>query len=142
MRKGFTYVVLGLVGASVFLINPDAKSIKQDAVPNENFDRAQTLIVNLNRVQGSSGWYMLEGLKCCKTMDHDLLKALRQVEEVDKTFGKLRGRPDTKHLDTTAVKIEKAIQSNQQLTSDLLDSYDELKAQIKDTLVTDPKLKL
>jgi hypothetical protein len=142
MQKGFTYIVWGSVGAAVFLINPDAKSIKQEAVPGENFDRAQTLIVNLNRVQGSSGWYLLEGLKCCKTMDHDLLKALRQVQEVDKTFARLRGRPDSKHLDTTEIKLEKAIQSNQQLTSDLLDAYDELKAQIKETLVTDEKLKL
>ncbi len=142
MRKGSKYFVFGLIGASIMTALPDAKSIKQEAVPNEHFDRAQTLIVNLNRVQGSSGWYLLEGLKCCKTMDHDLLKALRQVQEVDKTFGKLRGRPDSKHLDTTEIKLEKAIQSNQQLTSDLLDAYDDLKAQIKETLVTDEKLKL
>lgn len=142
MRKGYTYLLCSLIGASLFLLGPDAKSIKQDAVPGEHFDRAQTLVINLNRVQGSSGWYLLEGMKCCKTMDHDLLKALRQVQEVDKTFGKLRGRPDSKHMETTAIKIEKTIQSNEQLNSDLMDAYEELKAQIKDTLVTDEKLKL
>src|SRR4051812_314801 len=50
-------------------------------------DRAQTLVYNLNRVAGSTGFYLLQDIRNLDTMDHDLTKALRQVQEVDKTFG-------------------------------------------------------
>lgn len=141
MRKSFSLLVLGLVSTAFFVGNPDARSMKEDKVPGENFDRAQTLIVNLNRVKDSSGYFLLEGLRCCQTMDHDLLKALRQVQEVDRTYGKLRNRPDSHHLEETAIKIDRAIQANTQLNSDLRDAYTELKAQITETLAVDEEIK-
>ncbi len=141
MRKHFTCLLSVLVGACFFLSKPEAKSMKEDAVPGGGFDRAQTLVLNLNRVQGSSGWYLLEGLKYTSTMDHDLTKALRQVEEVDRTYAKLRGKPDNKYLETTAIKIDRAVQANHQLNEDLRDAFEELKAQIKETLVMDEVVK-
>ncbi|MFY0022354.1 hypothetical protein ABTQ05_20730, partial [Acinetobacter baumannii] len=77
--------------------NPSALSLKEDAAAPEGLDRAQTLVVNLNKRVGSSGYYLLEGLRYVETMDHDILKALRQVQAVDGTFAKLRGVPDDKH---------------------------------------------
>jgi hypothetical protein len=137
MRKSQNLVVVSLVIAGFFLANPLAQSAKQSQLPGESFDRAQNLIVNLNKVQGSSGYYLLEGLRFCETMDHDLLKALRQVQEVDKKYGSLRNSPDSRHLQETAIKIDRAIQANSQLNSDLRDAYSELKAQIKETLAVD-----
>lgn len=130
MRKNQNLVILGLVVAGFFVANPIAHS-------GESFDRAQTLLINLNKVQGSSGYYLLEGLRFSETMDHDLLKALRQVQEVDKKYGSLRNRPDSRHLEETAIKIDRAIQANSQLNSDLRDAYTELKAQIKETVAID-----
>jgi hypothetical protein len=137
MRKSQSLVVLSLVLAGFFLVNPLAQSAKPSQAPSESFDRAQTLLINLNKVQGSSGYYLLEGLRFTETMDHDLLKALRQVQEVDKKYGSLRNRPDSRHLEETAIKIDRAIQANTQSISDLKDAYTELKAQIKETLALD-----
>lgn len=130
MRKNQSLVIISCVVAGFFIANPIARS-------GENFDRAQTLLINLNKVQGSSGYYLLEGLRFSETMDHDLLKALRQVQEVDKKYGSLRNRPDSRHLEETAIKIDRAIQANSQLNSDLRDAYTELKAQIKETVAID-----
>ncbi len=133
---------MALVLAAVSLGNPSAISLKDDLpTSGDGFDRAETLVVNLNKRAGSSGYYLLEGLRFVETMDHDLLKALRQVQEVDKTYAKLRGKPDNKYLEVTALKIEKAIASNTQLRADLRDAYSELKDQIKDTLIMDAGLK-
>jgi hypothetical protein len=137
MRKSHNLVVLSLVITGFFLANPLAQSAKPSQGPDESFDRAQTLIVNLNKVQGSSGYYLLEGLRFTETMDHDLLKALRQVQEVDKKYGSLRNNPDSRHLQETAIKIDRAIQANTNLISDLKDAYTELKAQIKETVAVD-----
>jgi hypothetical protein len=142
MRKTTLLCSLALVLAAVSLGNPSAISLKDDLpTSGDGFDRAETLVVNLNKRAGSSGYYLLEGLRFVETMDHDLLKALRQVQEVDKTYAKLRGKPDNKYLEVTALKIEKAIASNTQLRADLRDAYSELKDQIKDTLIMDAGLK-
>jgi len=137
MQKSHSLVVLSLVLAGFFLTKPLAQSAKPSQAPGESFDRAQTLLINLNKVQGSSGYYLLEGLRFSETMDHNLLKALRQVQEVDKKYGSLRNSPDSRHLQETAIKIDRAIQANTQLNSDLRDAYSELKAQIKETLAVD-----
>src|SRR5271163_1992705 len=123
MRKTTVLWSLALSLMAVTLGNPSAFSLKDDLpLSGEGFDRAQTLVVNLNKRAGSSGYYLLEGLRYVETMDHDLLKALRQVQAVDKTFAKLRGRPDDKHFEVTELKIEKAIASNTQLREDLRDA--------------------
>lgn len=120
-------------------VQPSSSIFKAKAsTDKDNFDRAQNLVINLNRVEGSSGWYLLEGMRFCRDMDHHLTKAMRQVQEVDSTYARLRGRPDNKYLDTTAIKIDRAIQANQQLNADLKDAFAELKAQIQETIVLDP----
>ena len=123
-----------LACTAIFTAKPTALS-ETDATAG--FDRAQTLVINLNKKVGSSGFYMLEGLRFVETMDHDLLKSLRQVQEVERTYAKLRGKPDNRYFELTEVKIEKAISSNTALRDDLRDAYSQLKAQIKDTIVMD-----
>lgn len=136
MQKKLIPIAVALACTAVFTGKPNAMSFKQEAVES-GFDRAQTLIVNLNKKQGSSGYYMLEGLRYVDTMDHDILKALRQVQAVEKTYAGLRGHADNRYFELTEIKIEKAIASNIALRDDLRDAYSQLKAQIKDTLVMD-----
>ena len=134
MQKQVLPVAVILACCLAFIGKPDAMSESADT---PGFDRAQTLVVNLNKKVGSSGYYLLEGLRFVDTMDHDLLKSLRQVQEVEKTYAKLRGKPDNRYFELTEVKIEKAISSNTALRDDIRDAYSQLKAQIKDTLVMD-----
>jgi nitrogen regulatory protein PII-like uncharacterized protein len=122
-----------------------ASSVARADKPGEPFaqlDRAQTLVMNLNKVAGSTGFYLLQDIRNIKGMDHDLTKALRQAEEVDKTYGKLRGRPDEKHLQAVTIKIEKALQSRALFEEDLKDAYSQLKVSIQETMVTDEARKL
>jgi hypothetical protein len=130
---------LTVVLASVCALSgrPEALSLRTEAASDGGFDRAQTLVVNLNKKQGSSGYYLLEGLRFVDTMDHDILKALRQVQAVEKTYAGLRGHSDSRYFELTELKIEKAIASNASLRTDLRDAYTQLKNQIKDTLVMD-----
>jgi hypothetical protein len=105
--------------------------------PFSNMDRAQTLVLNLNRVAGSTGFYLLQDLRNIREMDHDLTKALRQAQEVDKTFGRLRGKPDQRKLEAVTIKIEKALNSRAMFEEDLRDAYSTLKSSIQETLVND-----
>lgn len=102
------------------------------------FDRAQTLVYNLNHVANSTGFYLLQDIRGIDTMDHDLTKALRQVQEVDKTFNRLRGNPDKRNLEAVTIKIEKALNSRAIFEEDLKDAYLTLKSSIEETLVSDP----
>ncbi|HEY9758470.1 MAG TPA: hypothetical protein V6C97_25115 [Oculatellaceae cyanobacterium] len=134
MQKKMIPGALLVACATVFFTRPTALS---ETDTTQGFDRAQTLVINLNKKVGSSGFYLLEGLRYCETMDHDILKALRQVQEVERTYAKLRGKPDNRYFELTEVKIDKAMSSNAALRDDLRDAYSQLKAQIKDTLVMD-----
>lgn len=102
-----------------------------------NMDRAQTLVYNLNRTAGSTGYYLLQDIRNIGEMDHDLTKALNQVRAVDQTFGRLRGTPDTKRMEAVTIKIEKALNSRAIFEEDLRDAYNTLKSSIKETLVND-----
>lgn len=114
---------------------PAPSSSSSDAF--SNMDRAQVLVYNLNRAAGSTGYYLLQDIRNIGEMDHDLTKALRQVQEVDKTFGRLRGTPDSRRMEAVTIKIEKALNSRAIFEEDLRDAYSTLKVTIKDTLVND-----
>ncbi len=137
MQKQLFPIATLIACSAIFFGKPDAMSAKQDAPADSGFDRAQTLIINLNKKPESSGFFLLEGMRFAETMDHDILKALRQVQAVEKKYATLRGKPDSRYFELTEVKIEKAIASNDALRADLRDAYSQLKAQIKDTLVMD-----
>lgn len=109
--------------------------------PGDNLDRAQTLIFNLNRVEGSPGWFLLQSIKHCRETNSDLVKAIHQVQGADKTYARLRGVPDNQFMDITALKIEKALKTNELMEADLKDAYTELKSQIEEILITDEERK-
>jgi hypothetical protein len=133
MRKTFLLVALT---ATVF----SALSVPISA--EEKFDRAQNMVVNLNQVAGSTGFYLLKDIREVKEMDHDLGKALLQVQEVDKSYARLRGRKDERFLEAVAIKIQKAQNSRSLYEEDLKDAYSQLKSSIQDTMMTDQERKL
>jgi hypothetical protein len=105
------------------------------------FDRAQTIIVNLNKMEGCAGWWLLQDIKDAQKMTHDLGKAHFQLQEADRTYAKLRGHPDDKFLTTVQMKVEKCQQDRAQLEEDLHDAFDQLRTTIKDVLLADDDLK-
>lgn len=133
MRKNLALTAAALAILGCVLSTP---------ISAEEFDRAQNMVVNLNRVAGSTGFYLLKDIREVKEMDHDLGKALFQVQEVDKTYAKLRGRPDEKFLEAVAIKIQKVQQSRALYEEDLKDAYTQLKSSIQDTMMTDQERRL
>ncbi|HEY9776776.1 MAG TPA: hypothetical protein V6C81_23635 [Planktothrix sp.] len=131
---GFFVITLGAALAMVVTHKTPAT-----AEDEPKLDRALTLVVNLNKMEGSAGWYILQDIRSAKLIDHDLLKAHHQVEEVDHTYAKLRGRPDDKFLSAVTLKLEKAEATRAQLEEDLHDCFDQLRTSIQDVLVMDEK---
>lgn len=115
--------------------------MRDEAKADAGMDRAQTIILGLNKMQGCAGWFLLKDLRDTKTMDHDLTKARRQIEEADHTYARLRGRPDSKFMETVLVKLAKTEQTRLQLEQDLQDTFDQLRSSIKETLITDEERK-
>lgn len=105
--------------------------------PTKKFDRAQTMLINLNHTKGSAGYYLLESDRVAKLMIRSLQKCLHQVQEVEKTYGRSRGKPDDKVLATATLKISLAQQTAQQLDEQLRDAFADLKASIKEALILD-----
>jgi hypothetical protein len=105
--------------------------------PTKKFDRAQTMLINLNHTRGSTGYYLLESDRVAKLMVRNLQKSLYQIQEVEKTYARSRGKPDDKVLASVSAKISLAQQTAQQLDDQLHDAFSELKESIKDTLIQD-----
>jgi hypothetical protein len=118
------------------------KSFAKITSDEPKYDRAENIIINLNKAQGCAGWWILQDIHKVQEMDHDLGKAHFQVEEADKTYAKLRGRKDDKFLSLVTLKIEKVEQDRRILEEDLHDAFDQLRTTIKDVIMTDPELKL
>ena len=111
------------------------------AAEEQKFDRAQTLIVNLNKMEGCAGWWLLQDIKDAQKMTHDLGKAHFQLQEADRSYAKLRGHPDDKFLTPVMIKLEKCQQTRAQLEEDLHDTFDQLRTTIKDVLLADDGLR-
>lgn len=98
--------------------------------------RAEKMVMNLRYGNGSAGFYLLEAMRLSKEMDKDLRKALYQVREVDKSYAKSRGKPDSRFLEPAAIKIVQCQERSDQLSKELKDSFLELKESINQTLVS------
>ena len=101
----------------------------------QEFDRAQFMIMNLNRGKDSTGFYLQESLRTSRLMVRDLEKAQRQLEQADKSFAKSRGRPDDKYLSTAGARIAAAKAAAHELEKQLDGASDELKSSIHQVLL-------
>ena len=100
-----------------------------------SFTREQFMLMNLNRGQDSTGFYLLNCLAKTKVMVRDLDKALRQLEQVERSYAKSRGKPDDRFLDSAAYRIKLAKQTAEQLVVQLKDASDDLRTSVQQTLV-------
>jgi len=135
-RSYFCMFVVALTACATVLLTHGSSAEDQP-----KFDRAQTIIVNLNKMQGCAGWWLLQDIKSAQTMTHDLGKAHFQLQEADHTYAKLRGHPDDKFLTVVLMKVEKCQQDRAQLEEDLHDTFDQLRTTIKDVLLADDDLR-
>lgn len=119
-----------LIGVCLFL--PLAGHADSSGKPN----RAEKMVMNLRYGNGSSGFYLLESERLSKEMAKDLRKALFQLREVDKSYAKSRGKPDSRFLEPAAIKISQCQDKTEQLSKELKDAFWELKESINQALVS------
>jgi hypothetical protein len=135
-RSYFSMFTVTLTACAVVMLTRTSRAEDQP-----KFDRAQTIIVNLNKMEGCAGWWLLQDIKESQKMTHDLGKAHFQLQEADRTYAKLRGHPDDKFLTAVQVKLEKCQQDRNQLEDDLHETWDQLRTSIKEILLADEDLK-
>lgn len=128
----------GIYAAAICLIAPMATqdSSRADA-QQKKFDREQTMLMNLKNGVGSTGFHIIESNRRAKDIIRDLGKAMFQLQEVDKAYSKSRGKPDSRSMDGTKLKLVNAQNTAQKLSDELWDTFQDLKKSINTTLVLD-----
>jgi hypothetical protein len=102
---------------------------------SEKFDRFQMMLINLNHAHGSAGYYLLSSARTARGINHDLDRAIAQIQQVEKAYARSRRTPDEKYFSTALAKISLAQQTSAQLDLELRDAFWELKDSIKQTLL-------
>ena len=83
------------------------------------FDRNQIMLINLDRGQSSTSAYLKDSLDATRGTMKELDKGLHQLEQVDKSYAKSRGRPDDNYLAGPEDEIKAARKSAEQLEAQL-----------------------
>ncbi len=139
LSKGkLTLIKSGLIVAAAALVAaPMSTTEGARADAQGKFDREQTMLMNLKGQPNSSGFFLVQSSEKSKMIVRDLTKALHQLEEVDKAYAKSRGKPDSRYLEGTKLKLINATRSAEKLHEELWDTYLDLKKSISETLVID-----
>lgn len=95
------------------------------------------MVINLNRGPKSTGFYLTQTLRQAREAVRDLDRARLQIEQVDREYAKFKGRPDDRFFGGSVHSIEQAQESASKLEKELDEALDELRAGIKQSLVTD-----
>jgi hypothetical protein len=101
---------------------------------SSQFDRNQIMLINLDKGQASTSAYLKDSLDATKQTIKELDKGLHQLEQVDKSYAKSRGRPDDSYLSAPAEEIKAAQKSAQDLEAQLKAASEDLKDTIQQTL--------
>lgn len=131
--KSLVKVLLGLGLLTACLANQNC--LCQGEFGDRKFTRAELLMVNMAHGKGSAGFYILEAQREVKEATRNLERAMSQVQQVQATYGKSKGRPDDKFLPTTELKLVQARQHSQELEVLTSETFQELKRSIKDALL-------
>ncbi len=99
------------------------------------FDREQLMLINLNHGRGSTVYYLLEAMRKVKDLNYDVERALKQAEEVDKTFARSRGRPDDKFLELATARMANARKRGAEMEDEIYQAHKQLKEEIKQALL-------
>ncbi|HEY9785463.1 MAG TPA: hypothetical protein V6D17_08685 [Candidatus Obscuribacterales bacterium] len=143
LRNGARIIFFGTLLAVSLMLVPTSDAKKQpsndpfEAFTSEKFDREQTMVLNLKKGVGSSGYYLLHSLNQTRQMMEDIDKAIKQAEAVDRTFAKSRGKPDSRFLERAQLKMIRARETAQQLETHLQEAFYDLKKDIEDTIAFD-----
>lgn len=130
-----------LIAALLIVAVPMSTTDGARADAQGKFDREQTMLMNLKSQPNSTGFFIIQSSEKSKMIVRDLTRGLRQLEEVDKAYSKSRGRPDSRHLDGTKLKLINASKTAERLHDELWDTFQDLKKSISDTLVIDEGMK-
>jgi len=133
-------LTIALATLSLFALSMGSEARKAPAPPQEQtpqFNRAQMLVMNLNRGPKSAGFYISQSLRTVRDAIKGLERAQRQVEQADKEYAKSKGKPDDRYLAEAADRIKKAVVDAQALENELQIARDELKSSITQSLVSD-----
>ncbi|PZM81384.1 MAG: hypothetical protein DKT66_19410 [Candidatus Melainabacteria bacterium] len=125
------------LAAALLVIAPISTTDGARADAQGRFDREQTMLMNLKSQPNSTGFFIIQSSEKSKMIVRDLTKALRQLEEVDKAYSKSRGKPDSRHLEGTKLKLINATRTAEKLHDELWDTFQVLKKSISETLVID-----
>ena len=123
------------MAASLVVLAPMSTTDGSRADAQGKFDREQTMLMNLKNQPNSTGFFIIQSSEKSKMIVRDLTKGLRQLEEVDKAYSKSRGRPDSRHLEGTKLKLINATRTAEKLHDELWDTFQDLKKSISETLV-------
>jgi len=102
---------------------------------NGKFTREENMLLNMTHTKGSVGFLLLESLRTAKEATRNMEKALFQLREIEKTYAKSKGQPDTRYLAGTELKMVQAKQRSEELENYVSDCFHDLKASIKETLL-------
>jgi len=108
---------------------------QDDLFSNRKFTRAETMLLNMTHAKGSVGFLLLESERNAKEATRNMEKALFQLREIEKSYAKSKGQPDTRYLSGTELKIVQAKQRSEELEGYTSDCFHDLKASIKETLI-------
>jgi len=102
---------------------------------NRKFTREETMLLNMTHAKGSVGFLLLESLRTAKESTRNMEKALFQLREIEKSYAKSKGQPDTRYLSGTELKMVQAKQRSEELEGYVSDCFHDLKASIKESLL-------
>lgn len=130
-------LALPIACAAIFFATSSDAAKKEPRLddPRSLLKREELMVINLNRGPKSTGFYILTSLKSVRAMQRDLDKGARQLEQVDAAYAKASGRPDDRTLGTTLDGIKQAQKTADLLEKQLDGCFNELKADVKTTLI-------
>lgn len=100
-------------------------------LPTAKLTRSELIVLKLNAGPGSPGGAISQSLRTTRDIIPKIEKALRQIKVADREFGKERGKPDDRVLESPGAHLATAIQTAKQLEEDLVTARDDLKATIE-----------
>jgi len=108
---------------------------QDDFLSNRKFTREETMLLNMTHAKGSVSFLLYESLRNARESTRSIEKGLFQLREIEKSYAKSKGQPDTRYLAQAELKMVQAKQRSEDLEACSSDAVRTLKASIKETLV-------
>ncbi len=129
--KNMTLTAGLCLAALVYAAGSSGEANKPVRPPTAKLTRSELIVLKLNAGPGSAGGTISESLRTTRDIIPKIEKALRQMKVADANFGKSRGKPDDRVLESPEAHLTTAIQTAKQLEEDLVNARDDLKATIE-----------